>query len=348
MVQKSITLDPATCKFELVNDVLAPGDKYYYGTAGGVKGFHVLGDPGAVLSAKSITGDGLLGTELQLVNDAAVVPIWSIYGTSSGVGPAGLGWRGLDVFAKDSIEFNTAGAGGFHLINDSNAPADGTLYAAFSGSGEVDHRGWHDISAFLKDVASFDTNTRQLIWHSVAGDAFWTDVSLIIQDSLTMDSTFDTIKLVNDQAAPADGKLYAAFSGSGDVDHRGWHTISAFLKDVTSYVSGTPQLIWHNAAGEAIWTAVSGIVQDSVVMDATSKKIKLDGDEASPVAWKFYGTEGTPTRGYQQAATITVVTGVQLDGSNNLQIKTTQIRAFDLQTESAWTTVTGWTKAPCP
>lgn len=44
---------------------------------------------------------------------------------------------------------------------------------------------------------------------------------------------------------------------------------------------------------------------------------------------------------------VTCVTSVQLDGSNNLQIKTTDVYAFAPDAASAWTTVTGWTTTNC-
>jgi hypothetical protein len=80
--------------------------------------------------------------------------------------------------------------------------------------------------------------------------------------------------------------------------------------------------------------------------------------EEDPTGFVFearliYDTDGDPAWVFmvdnqKKCTTVTVVTDVQLDGSNNLQIKTTEICAIDLQTESAWITVTGWTKAPCP
>jgi len=45
---------------------------------------------------------------------------------------------------------------------------------------------------------------------------------------------------------------------------------------------------------------------------------------------------------------ITVITDIELDGSNNLRIKTTQFDVYDPQTESAFATVTGWTTSDCP
>ena len=54
------------------------------------------------------------------------------------------------------------------------------------------------------------------------------------------------------------------------------------------------------------------------------------------------GTITVPT------TSITVVTQVQLDASNNLQIKTRTLDAINPGTESSWTTVTGWSTTACP
>lgn len=46
--------------------------------------------------------------------------------------------------------------------------------------------------------------------------------------------------------------------------------------------------------------------------------------------------------------TVTVVTDMRLDSSNNLQIKTTEIQVLSNEAESAWTTVTDWATTACP
>lgn len=48
------------------------------------------------------------------------------------------------------------------------------------------------------------------------------------------------------------------------------------------------------------------------------------------------------------STTIEVITDMQLDSSNNLQIKTTVITVLAKATESAWTTVTDWSVDVCP
>ena len=46
--------------------------------------------------------------------------------------------------------------------------------------------------------------------------------------------------------------------------------------------------------------------------------------------------------------TIQPITAMQLDASNNLQVKTTKVSVLAAETESAWTTVSGWTTTECP
>jgi len=65
------------------------------------------------------------------------------------------------------------------------------------------------------------------------------------------------------------------------------------------------------------------------------------------------GTEGIQgTIGVQGPAnacdeTITVITSIQLDASNNLQIKTTEITICAKAAESGWNTISGWTVTDC-
>jgi hypothetical protein len=47
------------------------------------------------------------------------------------------------------------------------------------------------------------------------------------------------------------------------------------------------------------------MVQDSIVIDGTSGKLKLSGDTASPGNWKLYGTNGSGTRGWLSATVLT-------------------------------------------
>lgn len=61
---------------------------------------------------------------------------------------------------------------------------------------------------------------------------------------------------------------------------------------------------------------------------------QLNGD------WEGFG--GHPI------VTVSVVAAMQLNGSDDLQIKTRTITAVDDGTLSAWTTVTGWTTSDCP
>lgn len=89
----------------------------------------------------------------------------------------------------------------------------------------------------------------------------------------------------------------------------------------------------------------SPCVEDSIEY-STTPCLHLVGDEDAPLDWKFYGKSGG-AKGWIQAETITVITDIQLVGTD-LQIKTRQCRVFDLQTESTLTTITGWATTACP
>ncbi len=258
IVKNSIEIDD--CHFQLVGDQDAPGDKFYYGTSGGVKGFHALDDAGSVITEKSITGDGTSGDEIHLVNDETAVGEWNYYGTST-VGPGGLAWRPLTDRAKHSIEFDLGGDPGFHFINDDSGPADGTLYCAFSGSGQADHRGWHTIEQILQDVTLYSDSVKQMLWHSQAGGVEWVQTSTIAQNSIEMDATFEVLQLVNDVDGPGNDFFY----GTDDAGVKGWFAITHAVE-----------------------------TKNSIIGDgASGTELELDGDVSSPGDGYIYGQIGS-------------------------------------------------------
>lgn len=129
---------------ELVNDNATPGNSMLYGTDGsGVKGWYTqpTGGGGTVDVQDSISGDGSLGTPLQLVNDSASPGNSKLYGTN---GSGTKGWytqpaAGLtSVSVTDSITGDGAGTP-LQLSGDSATPGNNQLYGT-NGSGV---KGWY-------------------------------------------------------------------------------------------------------------------------------------------------------------------------------------------------------------
>jgi len=222
--------------------------------------------------------------------------------------------------------------------------------AAILTGGAVSQLQYSDIQIWPRpgrvSVTKYDTGMDYLNGKIVGGDAINTivlnpaadeglQINVDVKNSIEIDS--QELQLVNDEASPDDWSVY----GSDDAAN-GWFTIDEFFKDTDTIIVTPPT---GGATGQA---EIDVDYQGS--LDADSGGLQLKNDAVNPGAWAFYGTEDTGThadKGWVDSTAVTVITDVQLDASNNLQVKTQEIRAFDLQTESDWATVSGWDTTDC-
>jgi len=305
-------------------------------------------DPGAdetleikVLFQNSITLDGGANA-LQLDGDELAPGNNHFYGTD---GAGSKGWIDLDnyldvnlvagdamdithagteftfdVLFTNSIELNT---NQLQLVNDVDAPGNNYVYST-SNAGV---KGWYSLDDYMRDAL-------------VAGDAmditedptsvFTFDV--LYQNSITLDGVTNKLELDNDENAPGDYTVY----GSLTLGAKGW-------QDIYDYATSSTSIAKNSIIGDPI--SFSIIEQMSIDVDANG--VKLVNDEASPGSYTFYGCDGSGTKEWNDFTSITVITAVQLDGSDNLQYKYVDAYVFQPTSESGWVTVDGWTTTAC-
>ena len=130
--------------------------------------------------------------------------------------------------------------------------------------------------------------------------------------------------------------------------------VEAFLL----YAAGSDQVLGHVATGSVGWfDAGAGITFTAslIALDI----FDLDTNATPSMTSDYFGFANnldidnekcTLTNIFDVAtSTVTAITSMRLDGSNNLQIKTTDFDVYNPQPEtSSWTTVTGWTTSDCP
>lgn len=162
-----------TRTLQLVNDVLSPGNVFYYGTNGsGTKGYYDLGNSFAssarnINTINSIVGGGNLTADrtLQLANDVASPGNSFYYGTNTG---GTKGWFTLSTYALSALNLNVSGSitgGGnltadrsFSLVNDVTSPGNSYYY----GTNAVGTKGFFHFSSYLP-LTPVDMNGQRVI-----------------------------------------------------------------------------------------------------------------------------------------------------------------------------------------
>lgn len=207
-------------------------------------------------------------------------------GTAGPPGPPGGVTSGADtdtiemLVAGPSVSANaftqmsiTSDASGLMLDGDETAPGNDQLYGT-NGSGV---KGWYPQPAG-GSVTVADTDTVDL---TLTGPQIEADVRL--QMSVTSDVS--GVKLSGDEASPGNSQLY----GTDSSGVKGWY----------DQPSGTVTV----ADTDTIDLTLTGPVLESDVraqMSITSDAggLKLSGDATTPGNSKYYGTDGTGTKGY--------------------------------------------------
>jgi len=208
------------------------------------------------------------------------------------------------------------------LVNDVNAPGDYTLYGFLETPEE---RGW-------KDIFDFALSSGTIAKTSLIGDPL--SFEAICVKSVQGGAT--GIQLVNDEESPLAYTVYSKHTGE-----KGWLTLLTFFVNTTS-------ISWSGGSPSQLQAAVNTSAKSSITEGTGG--IELFNDKDTPGAWHVYSTDDNGTnvgKGWQAATQLTVVIGVQLSPTNQLEVQTQQVRALDLQSASAWTTVSGWSVTAC-
>lgn len=338
----SVTANVSGVQF--VNDVNAPGDNYYYGTAsGGAKGWKPLinsgGIGGGVAVQMSVTADS---SGIKFVNDELVPTANYYYGTNSG---GTRGWQPvLGVGNKIAVQMSvTQDQSGIKLVNDQNAPQHNYYYGTDSGG----TKGWQPILdignkiatqmsvtqdqsgiKFVNDQASPQHN---YYYGTASGGAkgWWPLVNssgglgggVATQMSVTQDSS--GIRLVSDESAPGNSKYY----GTSAAGAKGYHALpaagvvatqmsitsdSSGIKFVNDELTLAANYYYGTASGATTkgWQPFTNAkipTQMSISQDTSG--LRFVNDEESPGGWEYYGTNSGGTKGYYPFASGALVAG---------------------------------------
>lgn len=312
----------------LLNDSSTPAPMSYYGTdITGTKGWFVLPVPPPsvpasrqVATINSLQGGGDLSTDrtLQLVGDMPVVPAFHYYGTGS---DNALGWRQVpqvpDLTTRQLTGVQSVAGGGdlsadrtFYLVNDQTNPPANSFY----GTDLSGLRGWFampNTANLVSTSRNINTagsltgggnlsadRTLQLVGDLVnvpnlfyygtdsGGILGWHDLGAMFATTLTgvmsiagggsigVSSTF---KLVNDQATPPGSCYY----GTNSAGLRGWYALPA--------------------GGGGVSPALQINTIDSLTGGgdlSANRTLSLVGDQATPSASSYYGTDAGGVRGF--------------------------------------------------
>ena len=166
---------------DLVNDVAAPGNSYYYGTSNaGVKGWNALPVyvplTRNVNTTGSVTGGGALSGDLSidLIGDVSAPGNSYYYGTN---GAGTKGWYALPVYVPTTRNVNTTGSvtgGGalssdlnIDLIGDVASPGNSYVY----GTNDSGVKGW--VNNQIHGEAKFTTGSGTF---TVPAGVYWLDI----------------------------------------------------------------------------------------------------------------------------------------------------------------------------
>jgi len=288
---------------QLVNDLSAPGNFYYYGTDGtGTKGWHeftVVPMPAVTVTAtdessdylneKVNGGDGLLTTVLEASNGEQTLDFSVRVKNSIDIDSDFLQFEN-DELAPGSLHYygtNVAGSKGWYAFTEIPMPAvtisDSDQSADFLDNKVVDADG------LLKTITTWSTGEQTL------------DFSVRVKNSIEIDSDF--LQLENDVLAPGDFKYY----GTNLAGTRGWYEASQLLISSNDEV---PDYLENKITdGEGILLTKSSdttgleLLDFSVrvknSIDIDSDFLQFENDELAPGNSKFYGTTTGGVKGWQ-------------------------------------------------
>jgi hypothetical protein len=265
---------------------------------------------------------------LQLVNDQLTVPAGTnpgdgyYYGTTynSGVGPGGLGYHPLPTLSSPSL------SGLDVKVKCTSADTDsGYLYSKL----------------YAGDAIGLSVKN--------PGGNEQVEIDVLYGGSIELSG--NALTFVNDEEEPTDHFIY----GTDTNGDKGWiagHQVLVNALDETpGYLS--PKI---NVNGTPLETSVVAeklvidlLYKNSIEKDSADDNIQLVNDEDAPGADTFYGCDSSSSsgKGWKDFTQITVVTDVRLNGLN-LEKKTRTAYVYAPESESGWSTVTGWTGTECP
>jgi len=311
---------------QLVNDEDAPGSAKYYGTdCAGAKGWQGIADL-ADSGTWSIDWDAV-NCLFKLENDENLPGNGQFYGTDC---TGAKGWFGFSDIVDSgtwSIDWD-AGSCLFKLENDENLPGDGHYYGTdcdgLKGWFSFDDRALnYSIDWDATDCVFKLFNDEEIVESSnyygtdCDSNQGWHDFDTLATNySVDWDETYCVFKLFNDEEIVSAANYY----GTDCSSNQGWHDISSLTGD---------------------W---------SVVWDSGTCNFKLyaDHDPDAASAWTYYGTDGSANQGWQTTTLVTVVSNVRLNNDGSLDIKTTDIRVFNSDTETDWAAAGSLPTTECP
>lgn len=222
----------------------------------------------------------------------------------------------LDVQVQNSIAIDL-GTNSLELVNDENAPTDGKFYGISGGA-----KGWFTPGALANDhkvkITAADTAESYLDAAIDEGEAILTTVvnpgadetlkiDVRYQRSLEVDTAGgnNDLQLVNDEDNPSSGGDWNVY-GCDNTGARGWFEMGL----VVVGPGDTPEdLSTKLLDGDGIAISVAGTSPDQIEiavdyqmsLTADSSGIKLVNDETAPGNFQMYSTDGSGTRGWNDA-----------------------------------------------
>lgn len=306
-VKNSVETD--SDQIQLVNDELAPGNSYYYGTnATGTKGWYDFteNDVRVAVSAtdtdseylgdKIVDGDGVsittltdgLGVQtlsfaarvknsvetdsdqIQFVNDSSAPGNSKFYGTTT----AGVkGWQSLPI--KNSIEEDSSE---LQFVNDSLAPGNSKFYGTTVGG----VKGWQPLP--IKNSIELDSEQLQLVNDAASpgNTKFYATTSLGVKgwQSLPVTKSIEqdsgNFQLVNDATLPGLQRYY----GTDSSGTKGYYSLPAAVAGQLFSEGSIDVVAEIDSAGDADYT------------------MSLVNDENSPGLYRYYGTDENGSKGW--------------------------------------------------
>ena len=229
----------------------------------------------------------------------------------------------------DGVVVTQGAAGADHIVSLDYAAIWGHLREGSGIQLSIDiATGDYTIDSMLNGSQSIT------VTQGLAGEAHTVEVHH--QMSVTSDAY--GVKLVNDDETPTAFSVYGYTSGVA-ATYKKWHDILSFFNDTDSI---------KRAGGSGEIVSFDLNAAQSIAVD--SGGVHLQGDELDPGAYSVYGCGSAgdnDAKDWLTTTEVTVITDMQLDASNDLQIKTRTMRVLVPADESSFSTVTGWDTTDC-
>ena len=279
---------------------------------------------GLSFDADPLAGNGLVNLfdcELSILIDPAC--------NALSVGPLGLL---LDLVVLTGVGLKE-GAGPCEIQLGFDTLTDGDLttrvdFAFFDGDIGAHRKGQ------FRDEGGYVTLNNQLLAHNSAEDFVWIDgdeainltgntINVLHRFSIDRDIPTNSLEFVNDVDLPGNNFFY----GTNDIGTKNWIDLESLAGAGISFDNNFDLDIMELAIG--VPSPSNDYFAFGDVLGVDNERVTINGMLDAAME------------------TRTVITDIRLDGSDNLQIKTTVVDVYNPQTESVFTLVSGWTTVVC-